>query len=66
MSEIAMLQQAFPSDLAAAGLDVATGRMANGTDVFRITTSKMSAADATSLCDVLWDRMVGCMIKAAR
>ena len=66
MSEIAMLQQAFPSDLATAGLDVSTGRMANGKDVFRITTSQMSAEDASGLCDVLWNRMVGCMIKAAR
>ena len=66
MSEIEMLQQAFPSDLAAAGLDIAPGRMADGKDVYRITTDKMSAADATSLCDMLWNRMVGCMLKAAR
>lgn len=65
-SEIAMLQQAFPSDLAAAGLDIAPGRLSDGKDVYRITTNAMSAAEAADLCDVLWNQMVGCMLKAAR
>ena len=31
--------------------------------MFRIMTAGMSADEAKRLCSVLWDRMVGCMVK---
>ena len=38
-------------------------RRADGKNMFRIMTAGMSADEAKRLCSVLWDRMVGCMVK---
>ena len=63
VSEIANLEQAFPDQLATAGLSIAADRRADGQDLFRIMTTGMTAEDARILCSTLWDRMVGCMVK---
>ena len=62
-NEITTLEQAFPDQLATAGLSVATTRRADGQSLFRIMTSSMTAEDAKQLCSKLWDQMVGCMVK---
>lgn len=62
-NEIATLEQAFPDQLAAAGLNVTMDRRADGQNLFRIMTSGMTAEEAKQLCSRLWDRMVGCMVK---
>ena len=62
-NEIATLEQAFPDQLAAAGLNVTMDRRADGQNLFRIMTSGMTADEAKQLCSRLWDRMVGCMVK---
>ena len=63
VSEIANLEQAFPDQLSQAGLNIAADRRADGKNMFRIMTAGMSADQAKQLCSVLWDRMVGCMVK---
>ena len=63
VSEITNLEQAFPEQLAEAGLNIAADRRADGKNMFRIMTAEMSADEAKQLCSVLWDRMVGCMVK---
>mgnify|MGYP001989218055 FL=1 len=62
-NEIATPEQAFPDQLAAAGLNVTMDRRADGQNLFRIMTSGMTADEAKQLCSRLWDRMVGCMVK---
>ena len=63
VSEITSLEQAFPDQLSGAGLNIAADRRADGKNMFRIMTAGMSADEAKRLCSVLWDRMVGCMVK---
>ena len=63
VSEITNLEQAFPEQMAEAGLNIAADRRADGKNMFRIMTASMSAEEAKQLCSVLWDRMVGCMVK---
>ena len=63
-SEIVTLEQAFPDQLATAGLNVAADERSNGQNLFRIMTSSMTVEDAKQLCSRLWDQMVGCMVKA--
>ena len=63
VSEINNLEQAFPEQMAEAGLNIAADRRADGKNMFRIMTASMSAEEAKQLCSVLWDRMVGCMVK---
>ena len=63
VSEIATLEQAFPEQLSDAGLNIAADRRSDGKNMFRIMTAGMSAEEAKQLCSLLWDRMVGCMVK---
>lgn len=62
-NEIATLEQAYPDQLAAAGLNETMDRRADGQNLFRIMTSGMTADEAKQLCSRLRDRMVGCMVK---
>ena len=63
VTEIANLQESFPDQLAASSLNIDSDRMADGRDLFRIMTGSMSAEAARTLCSLLWERMVGCMVK---
>ena len=63
ITEIATLQESFPDQLAASGLNINADRMADGSNMFRIMTNSMSADAARDLCSLLWQRMVGCMVK---
>lgn len=63
MAEINLLQQTFPDDLGNAGLTIRPADK-GGIGGFRILTAAMSAMKAASICDALWNRMVGCMLKA--
>ena len=63
VNEITNLEQAFPEQMSKAGLNIAADRRADGKNMFRIMTAGMSADEAKQLCSVLWDRMVGCMVK---
>ena len=63
ITEIATLQENFPDQLAASGLNIDAARMANGGSMFRIMTGSMTADAARDLCGLLWERMVGCMVK---
>ena len=63
IAEIATLQQSFPDQLADSGLNINANRMADGSNMFRIMTNGMSADAARDLCSLLWQRMVGCMVK---
>ena len=62
-SQVATLEQAFPEQLSDAGLNIAAERRSDGKNMFRIMTAGMSAEEAKQLCSLLWDRMVGCMVK---
>ena len=63
ITEIATLQETFPEQLATSGLNIDADRMADGSNMFRIMTDSMSADAARTLCSVLWQRMVGCVVK---
>ena len=63
ITEIATLQENFPDQLAASGLNIDADRMADGGSMFRIMTGSMTADAARDLCGLLWQRMVGCMVK---
>ena len=63
ITEIATLQESFPDQLADSGLNINADRMADGSNLFRIMTNGMSADSARDLCSLLWQRMVGCMVK---
>ena len=63
VTEIAALQQSFEADLADAGLNIHASKMQDGSNLFRIMTGNMSADSARQLCSLLWERMVGCVVK---
>ena len=63
VTEIAALQQSFEADLADAGLNIRASKMQDGSNLFRIMTGNMSADSARQLCSLLWERMVGCVVK---
>ena len=59
-----MLLDTFSDDLTVAGLTVMPGKMPDGEHIFKILTRGMPANAATKICEALWQRMVGCMLKA--
>lgn len=63
-AQIRLLLDTFTKDLAAAELTIAQSKLPSGSDVFRVLTNRMSAPAAARICDALWQRMVGCMLKA--
>jgi hypothetical protein len=63
-AQIRLLLDTFTKDLAAAELTIAQSKLPGGSDVFRVLTNRMSAPAAARICDALWQRMVGCMLKA--
>ena len=63
-AEISMLLDTFSDDLTVAGLTVMPGKMPDGEHIFKILTRGMPANAATKICEALWQRMVGCMLKA--
>ena len=63
-AQIRLLLDTFTKDLAAAELTIAQSKLPGGSDVFRVLTNRMSAPAAAKICDALWQRMVGCMLKA--
>ena len=62
--QIRLLFDTFTEDLATAELTIAESKLPGGSDVFRVLTNGMSAPAAARICDALWQRMVGCMLKA--
>jgi regulator of replication initiation timing len=63
-AQIKLLFDTFTEDLATAELTIAESKLPGGSDVFRVLTNGMSAPAAARICDALWQRMVGCMLKA--
>ena len=63
-AQIRLLLDTFTKDLAAAELTIAQSKLPSGSDVFRVLTNRMSAPAAARICDALWQRIVGCMLKA--
>jgi len=63
-AEIAMLLETFADDLAFAELTVSPAILPDGKNVFRILTQGMPADTAAQICEALWQRMVGCLLKA--
>lgn len=63
-AQIRLLFDTFTEDLATAELTIAESKLPGGSDVFRVLTNGMSAPAAARICDALWQRMVGCMLKA--
>ena len=64
-AEISMLLDTFSDDLTVAELTVTPGKMPDGEDIFKVLTRGMPANAATKICEALWQRMVGCILKAA-
>ena len=63
-AEISMLLETFADDLAVAELTVTPATLPDGKNVFRILTQGMPADTAAQICEALWQRMVGCLLKA--
>ena len=63
-AQIKLLFDTFTEDLATAELTIAESKLPGGRDVFRVLTNGMSAPAAARICDALWQRIVGCMLKA--
>ncbi len=59
-----MLLETFADDLAVAELTVTPATLPDGKNVFRILTQGMPADTAAQICEALWQRMVGCLLKA--
>ena len=49
---------------AVAELTVTPATLPDGKNVFRILTQRMPADTAAQICEALWQRMVGCLLKA--
>ena len=63
-AQIKLLLYAFKKDLAAAELTIAQSKLPSGSDLFSFLTNRTSAPAARRVCDALWHRMIGCMLKA--
>ena len=63
-AEISMLLETFADDLAVAELTVTPATLPDGKNVLRILTQGMPADTAAQICEALWQRMVGCLLKA--
>lgn len=59
-----MLLETFTDDRAVAELTVTPATPPDGKNVFRILTQGMQADTAAKICEALWQRMVGCPLKA--
>ena len=65
MAQLGAFRQRLPAEAQIRLLlDTFTKDLASGSDVFRVLTNRMSAPAAARICDALWQRMVGCMLKA--
>ena len=63
-AQIKLLLYTFKKDLPATELTIAQSKLPSGSDVFSFLTNRMSAPAAARVCDALWHRMIGCMLKA--
>ena len=63
-AQIKLLLYTLKKDLAATELTIAQSKLPSGSDVFSFLTNRMSAPAAARVCDALWHRMIGCMLKA--
>ena len=63
-AQIKLLFDTFTEDLATAEMIIAESKLPGGSEVFRVLSNGMSALAAARICDELWQRMVGCMLKA--
>lgn len=63
---IALLQTQFPVVLAKAGLRVVEAELGSGQALYRIVTGPLTRSAATDICTAMWDKKLGCLLKASK
>ena len=66
MAGIAMLRDQFPKELGLIDLHIESTSLQNGDTMHRVVTLGLGRGETTAICEALWDKKFGCLLKAVK
>ncbi len=66
MAGIAMLRDQFPKELGQIDLNIESSTLQNGDTVHRLVTLGLGRSETTAICEALWGKKFGCLLKAVK